>query len=126
MCQQAKEFSGYADSVDVLILNGDIMDCQSISKFNKKYRVYFVEEMIAARQYIIDLAEIIKPGRIVVTMGNYENRMIRYLSEKVNDDILQLMPDSPMDLIVNYGFRNNDRKTKSEVFYVPLREALNI
>ena len=122
----AKEFTEYADSVDVLILNGDVMDCQSISKFNKKYRINFVEEMIATRQYIIDLVEIIRPGRVVVTMGNHESRMLRYLSDKVNSDILQLMPDSPMDLIVNDGFKNNDRATKTEVYYKPLREVLDV
>lgn len=122
----AKEFAKYSDAVDVLVLNGDIMDCQSISRFSKKYRVNFVEEMIAARQYIIELTEIVRPKRVVITMGNHESRMIRYLSDKVHDDFMQLMPDSPMDLIVNEGFKNNDRRTKTEVYYKPLTEVLDI
>lgn len=119
-------FANYADNVDVLILNGDILDCQSISRFGKKYRINFVEEMIAARQYIIDLAELIRPGKIIVTLGNHESRMIKYLSEKVNDDLLQLMPDSPMDLIVNDGFKNNDRFSRTVVYYKPLKEVLDV
>jgi len=31
--------NAYAGRVDVLVLNGDIEDCQSCSKFPKKYRV---------------------------------------------------------------------------------------
>lgn len=115
-------FKSYAGNVDVLILNGDIMDCQSISFFPKKYRINFIEEMIEARQYIMDLIDLIRPRSVIVTKGNHEHRMIRYLSERVNEDLLNLMPDSPMDLIINDGFKNNDRLKKTEVYYTPLRE----
>lgn len=115
-------FSEYAGNVDVLVLNGDIMDCQSISFFPKKYRINFVEEMVAARQYIMNLIDMIKPKKVYIIKGNHEHRMIRYLSEKINEDLMSLMPDSPMDLIVNDGFKDNDRLNRTEVYYPPIRE----
>ena len=115
-------FAGYAGNVDVLVLNGDILDCQSISSFPKKYRINFIEEMKAARQLIMDLIDTIKPRKVIITKGNHEHRMIRYLSERINEDLLSLMPDSPMDLIINDGFKDNDRMKRTEVYYPPLRE----
>jgi hypothetical protein len=38
-----EEFYG---DVDILQINGDILDCQSISKFSKQFRVSPIEEMI--------------------------------------------------------------------------------
>ena len=115
-------FNSYAGNVDVLVLNGDIMDCQSISFFPKKYRINFVEEMIAARQYIMDLIDLIKPKKVIITKGNHEHRMIKYLTDRLNEDLISLMPDSPMDLIINDGFKDNDRLRRTEVYYSPLRE----
>jgi hypothetical protein len=53
-------FAAYTGNVDTLVLNGDVMDCQSISFFPKKYRINFMEEMIRARQYLISLIELVK------------------------------------------------------------------
>lgn len=116
-------FGAYTGNVDVLILNGDVMDCQSISSFPKKYRINIVQEMIVARQYIIDLIELISPRRVIITKGNHEHRMIRYLSDRLNEDLMNLMPDSPMDLIINDGFKDNDRFKRVETYYPPLREV---
>ncbi|MCD8204973.1 MAG: hypothetical protein LUC16_04020 [Coprobacillus sp.] len=36
-------FKQYANRIDTLVLNGDLEDCQSISKFTKLYRLDLVE-----------------------------------------------------------------------------------
>lgn len=115
-------FSAYANRVDTLVLNGDIQDCQSISSFPRKYRSDFVEEMIATRGYMIDLINLINPKRVFVIKGNHEHRLIRYLSDKLHEDILALMPDSPLDLIVNEGFKNRDRMNGVVAQYTPIRD----
>lgn len=115
-------FSKYMGQVDILVLNGDIMDCQSISFFPKKYRISIVEEMVNARQYIMDLIDMIKPRKVIIVKGNHEHRMLRYLSSALNEDILSLMPDSPMDLIINDGFKNIDRYKRTEVYYPSLKK----
>ena len=116
-------FKDYSGRVDVLVLNGDIEDSQNVSKFSKKYRVHFTEEMIMTRQYIIDLIKMIKPKQVIIVKGNHEVRMGRYLSEKLNDDLMNLMPDTPMDLIINDGFKNRDRLNRTETWYSPLVEV---
>ena len=118
-------FKDYVGIVDVLVLNGDIEDCQSCSKFSKKYRIPVVDEMVATRQYIIDLIKMIKPKKVIIVKGNHEHRLGRYLSDKLNEDLLNLMPDSPMDLIINDGFKNRDRLNKTETWYAPLTEVFN-
>lgn len=116
-------FKDYIGKVDTLVLNGDIEDAQNVSKFSKKYRVHFTEEMIMTRTYIIDLINMIQPKSVVIVKGNHEVRMGRYLSDQLNDDIMNLMPDSPMDLIINDGFKNRDRLNKTETWYSPLIEV---
>jgi predicted phosphodiesterase len=118
-------FKDYVGRVDILQLNGDIQDCQSVSKFSKKYRYNFVEEMIETRQYIIDLIEYIQPKQVVINKGNHEDRLLKLLSDKLNDDLLNLMPDSSLDLIINNGFKNYDRKNKSETWYEPLTNVFD-
>lgn len=115
-------FKQYAGIVDTIVLNGDVMDCQSISFFPKKYRINFIQEMIEARQFIISLIELIKPKKVIITKGNHEHRLIRYLTDRLNEDLISLMPDSPMDLIINDGFKDNDRMHRTETYYPPLRE----
>lgn len=113
-------FKDYIGIVDVLVFNGDIEDCQSTSKFSKKYRVPIVDEMVATRQYMIDLIKMIRPKQVIIVKGNHEHRLGRYLSDKLNDDLMNLMPDTPLDLIVNDGFKNKDRFNKTETWYAPL------
>jgi len=116
-------FKEYAGKVDILELNGDLGDCQSISKFTKKYRVNFVEEMIETRQYIIDLIEYIKPKKVFINYGNHELRYQKYLSDRLHDDLLQLMPNTSLDLIIDVGFKNYDRKLKTEIWYTPIKDV---
>ena len=118
-------FSVYKGSVDTLVINGDIMDCQSISFFPKKYRISFIDEMTQARTYLINLIDMICPKNVIIIKGNHEHRLLRYLSDKINEDLLSIMPDSPMDLIVNDGFKNKDRMYKIEIYYPPLKDVYN-
>lgn len=117
-------FSSYYGQVDVLVLNGDIEDCQSCSSFPKKYRVPFMEELIQTREYLIRLIRSIHPRTVYFTRGNHEDRLLRYLSDKVSEDLLTLMPDSPLDLLIHMGFRNTDRGNGRVEQYASLQEVL--
>ena len=115
-------FKSYIGKVDVLVLNGDIEDCQSCSKFSKKYRIDVDKEMVMTRDFLIELINMIKPKKVIIVKGNHEHRMGRYLSDRLNEDLMSIMPDSPMDLIVNEGFRVRDRINKVETWYSPISE----
>ena len=119
-------FKDYIGQVDILQLNGDISDCQSISKFTKKYRVNFVEEMIETRQYIIDLIEYLKPKKVVLNYGNHELRLQKYFGDRIHEDLLQLMPNTSLDMIIDNGFKNFDRRQKTEIWYEPIKNVFDI
>lgn len=113
-------FREYVGCIDILQLNGDILDCQSISKFPKTYRVSMIEEMIQARQYIIDLIECLKPKKVVINYGNHELRFQAYLAKNLDEDMLQLMPQTALDLICTDGFNHYDKRNKCKTWYEPL------
>lgn len=117
-------FSEYAHGrVDILVINGDVCDFSAISKFPKAYRSSPMDEMVAARQYLIDLIDYIHPKRVVITYGNHDARFQQYLAKSLDVDILQLMPETELDLICDDGFRKYNSALRTNVYYDPLTEV---
>lgn len=112
--------SEYVNRVDILQINGDVVDCQALSKFSKQYRISPMEEMIQGRQYLIDLIEYIKPKKVVCNYGNHDKRFATYFAKNLDTDILELLPDTSLELIFVDGFRHYDKRSKSKVWYEPL------
>lgn len=110
----------YRNKIDILQINGDVVDCQALSKFNKQYRISPMEEIIQGRQYLIDLIEYIKPAKVVCNYGNHDKRFATYLAKNLDSDILELMPNTSLELILIDGFRHYDKRSKSKVWYEPL------
>ena len=115
--------SDYRNQIDILQLNGDIVDMQSLSKFPKAYRVSPMEELIVGRQYIIDLIEYINPKKVVVTYGNHDNRFQQYLARNLDSDILELMPDNSLELIFEDGFTHFNKRERTKVKYEPIKDV---
>lgn len=115
-------FFNYKNKVDILIFNGDTEDCWSCSSFPRRYRIGLDEEMVATRKYMVDIISMIKPKSVFIIMGNHEYRLGRHLTDRLNDDIISIMPDTPLELIVNRGFHVRDRKNKTETWYAPIKE----
>lgn len=118
-------FIDYIDRVDVLQLNGDISDCQAISRFSKTYRVSPMEELIVTRQYIIDLINFLHPKKVVVNYGNHDIRFQNYLSKNLDTDLLELMPKTSLELILEDGFHHYNKRECTKVWYAPLRTSLD-
>jgi predicted phosphodiesterase len=116
-------FKDYVGIVDTLVINGDILDCQAISKFPKLYRISPMEEIITARQYLIDLIEYIQPKTVYMTYGNHDARMGNYFAKNLDTDILELMPNNAIELIVEDGFRHYNKMTKAKTYYEPLADV---
>lgn len=119
-------FAQYAGRVDTIVFNGDILDCMSCSSYPKQFRLGLDEELIAGRQYILDVVDMIKPSKIVITVGNHECRLGRYLTDRLNPDVLSVIPTNPLDQIIDMGFVVRDSRYKTQTKYAPLREVLNI
>lgn len=113
-------FCDYVGRVDILILNGDLLDCYAISKFSKLYRDSPIEEMIGARQYLINLIEYIRPKKVVATYGNHCLRLCNYLASHLDTDIQELMPETALDYLFVDGFTHYDRKLKTKTYYEPI------
>lgn len=115
----------YVDKVDILQLNGDIGDCQAISRFAKVYRKSPMEEIIETRQFLIDLIEYIKPKKVVVTYGNHDIRFQNYLAKSLDSDLLELMPKTSLELIFVDGFKHYNKRERTKVDYKPLIEVFD-
>lgn len=116
-------FCDYVGRVDILLLNGDILDCAAISKFTKMYRTSPIEEMIGARQYLIDLIEYIQPKQVIATYGNHDSRLGAYLAKNLDTDIQELLPETALDYLFVDGFTHYDRKLRTKTHYDPICEV---
>lgn len=116
-------YKEYAGIVDTIIINGDLLDCFSCSVFPKKFKVNFDEELVLGRKFIIDLIELISPKKIMFTLGNHEYRLQKYVSDKLSDELLGIMPLDPLDMIINKGFEVNDIRNKTKTWYSSIREV---
>lgn len=112
-----KTYAEYAGRVDILQLNGDILDCQAISKFPKTYRISPIEEIIGARQYIIELIEYIRPKKVVVTYGNHDLRLGSYVAKQLDNELQELLPETALSYIFTDGFVHYDRKNRCKIRY---------
>lgn len=114
----------YIGKVDILQINGDVCDCQAISKFPKTYRISPMEEMIKARKYIIELIECVKPKKVIVTYGNHDMRFQNYFAKNLDSDLLELMPKTSLELILVDGFKHYDKREKTKIDYKPLKDVI--
>ena len=110
----------FRNKIDILQINGDVVDCQALSKFQKQYRISPMEEMIQGRQYLIDLIEYLQPSKVVCNYGNHDKRFANYFAKNLDSDILELLPDTSLELIFVDGFYHYDKRCKSKIWYEPL------
>lgn len=110
-------FSKYAGKIDTLVLNGDIFDMQAISKFTKNYRVSPIEEIIKGRSYIVKLINYLNPKRVVAIDGNHEIRFGNYLSKNLDSTVLELLPNSPLELVIKDGFSWYNKREMTKTKY---------
>lgn len=114
--------SSYVGRVDILQLNGDICDCQAISKFSKVYRVSPMEEIIKARKYIIDMIEYLQPKKVVVTYGNHDLRFQNYIARNLDNEMAELMPKTSLELIFVDGFNHYNKREGTKSWYAPINQ----
>ncbi len=118
-------FLDYVSKIDILQINGDVIDCQALSKFPKQYRISPMEEMIEGRQYLIDLIEYLKPKQVVINYGNHDLRFANYFAKNLDSDALELLPNTSLELIVVDGFHHYNKRTKAKTWYEPLNKVFN-
>ena len=120
-----EEFFKYKGKVDTLVLNGDIIDNYSMSSFTKMYRLSLVEELIQARELLIELIEEIEPKKVTVVTGNHEIRLGKKIADKIGSDLLDLMPRDALAFLFDTGFNYYDRIKKCKTVYTPIDEEVD-
>ena len=120
-----KEFFKYKGKVDTLVLNGDIIYNYSMSNFTKMYRLSLVEELIQARELLIELIEEIEPKKVTVVTGNHEIRLGKKIADKIGSDLLDLMPRDALAFLFDTGFNYYDRIKKCKTVYTPIDEEVD-
>jgi predicted phosphodiesterase len=118
-------FKDYVGIIDILQINGDVIDCQALSKFPKHYRISPMEEMITGREYLIDLIEYLKPKKVICNFGNHDLRFGNYFAKNLDTDALELQPRTSLELIFEDGFHHYNRKNKTKVYYEPLCNVID-
>ncbi len=118
-------FKQFKDKIDILQINGDVIDCMALSSFSKSYRVSPIEEMIGARQYLIDLITLINPKKVLVNHGNHELRMGTYLAKNIDNELQELMPETAFDYLFIDGFTHYDRQNKTKTWYEPICDSFD-
>lgn len=118
-------FKNYIGKVDICVFNGDIQDSHAISKYIKKYRVPFINELIGCRSFLIDLINYIKPKKAIFNYGNHEARLLQSLDKRLSEELMPLMPNSSLSLICDTGFWSYDHKEKTKTFYESLKDVFD-
>lgn len=92
----------HANEINTLIIGGDLMDCESISKFPKIKRMSLMEELVYTYNFMKKVRKILDNNQqIVIIRGNHEDRHytdICRMNEKelqkfINPEILEMLTD---------------------------------
>ena len=71
------------EKVDMILLNGDILDCYQVSYFDKNpTKSSFIKEVEMMCIFLKDLRRIFGDIKILFKLGNHEERLERYLMSK--------------------------------------------
>lgn len=113
-------FEKFRNASDTLVLDGDLIDFVQISKFRKVCRNTPMEDIVSLWKYVIELIEYINPKEVYANDGNHEKRFEAYLQKNVENDLIELMPSSVLELIFEDGFYHYDRKHHSKTWHEPI------
>lgn len=108
----------HKDEINMIILNGDIIDAKPISKFVELGRGSLIDEMASTHELLHQIDELTPNIRKVMTIGNHENRMSKYMASKTSE-LNDLHTDNILREIVE-GFKKVDHEKGQVTYYSPL------
>lgn len=92
---------GQKKNPDVVLLNGDIIDCVSISRFNKSWdNRSFKDELDLGRGFLKWLRDKFPKAQIIFKLGNHEARLQAYIQR--NADALDGVDDFLFDKLFRF------------------------
>lgn len=86
----------------VIVLNGDILDFHEVSSHpqDRHNVITFEDELAEGRQFLRALRAAHKDAKIVFTMGNHEDRLQRYLTNRAPE--LSSMTELALDRVLDF------------------------
>ena len=117
--------SKHADEITTLVINGDLMDCESISKFPKIKRLTLEEELVYTYNFLKKVRKLLNKGqKIVINRGNHEERLYRQICEMHQKDLQKMINPDVIDMMVEgFTIYDNGKKNKyeglSDIIYIP-------
>ena len=107
---------GIAKGIKAILLNGDIMDCYMLSKFQPDPRMRkFSEELSATREFIDQLQKW-TGAKIFFKAGNHEERLEKILVVKAPE--LLDIPDFELDILLRFGEKKVDYVKDKRLVYI--------
>jgi predicted phosphodiesterase len=82
---------------DILVLNGDILDLFNVSTFAKDKTVALKRELQEGRDFLEVVSNIFE--EVIVTEGNHERRLRRYIQNVIPVDMHFLFPQDVLEVI---------------------------
>lgn len=71
-------------SIQEIVLGGDVMDCESLSKYDKiSETASFADEVYATNRFLRNLRNTFPNAKITYIMGNHEERLEKYVRKNV-------------------------------------------
>ena len=117
-------FVEYRNKIDILQINGDVLDMQGISSFPKMYRHSPVLEMMEAKSYLVALIKYLNPKKVICNIGNHEYRLAAYVAKNFDTDLNCLLPKTPLELIFEDGFYYYDKKSPKKDYFSSIKSDI--
>lgn len=110
----------HRDKIDTIIFGGDIVDCESISKFPKEERKPLIFEMVIAYKFLKRIDRLTPNIKKILIWGNHEYRFAKYLAVTQNE-LSSLHSSNILNEIIN-GFSYYNKKEKRKYVYPKLSD----
>jgi len=106
----ADMISKHSDA-EVLVVNGDILDQFSVSKWPKNKGVMLRHEYEIGLEYVREFSKVFK--KVVLTRGNHDDRLESYFASNLDPGICFMTHPDMLERIANgYGFNKYDKLEK--------------
>lgn len=115
----------HANEINTLVIAGDLMDCESISKFPKKNRLSIKDELIYTYNFVSKIRKILDNGQdIIIHNGNHEERWYRDICDMHSKGMQDFLNPNILDMLFEgFTLYENGHKVKYKgidgVTYIP-------
>ena len=105
---------GVSKGIDAILLNGDILDCYMLSKFNPDPRMRSLSDELASMEELLRLLGKIAP--VFYKLGNHEERLEKYLI--VNAPVLLGIAEYEIANLIHARANNVEVITDQRIVYI--------